>query len=307
MPMSNSIYNSYFYIIQHIETKTYYAGVRFAKKCDPKELLTVDGYCTSSDIVRKIISESGINSFIIRKIKQFQDKEDALNYETRFLKRVNARTNATFFNMHNNTAIKNNLEKSKATFMARYGVEHASQIPGVSEKRKLTMLEKYGEDCYKQTPEALEKSKQTCLEKYGVEYIAQVKTVKDKIKQTCLDRFGFGFTCSFQRPGIREKCKQTSLEKYGTETPLQNLEILAKTRESCLKTLGVEFPLQSPDIRKRSAEIRQIRANREIVKILKSYNEKYGLKIKQGWYQMSDMKLQKILDNYIEKYGTLVN
>lgn len=44
MLMNNIIYNSYFYIIQHIESKIYYAGVRYAKKCNPNELLTIGGY-----------------------------------------------------------------------------------------------------------------------------------------------------------------------------------------------------------------------------------------------------------------------
>ena len=109
--MNNIIYNSYFYIIQHTESKIYYAGVRYAKNCNPNELLTIGGYSTSSNIVNNIISEFGLSSFVIRKIKQFQTQEEVINYETRFLKRVNARTNDTFFNMHNNTAIKNNLEK----------------------------------------------------------------------------------------------------------------------------------------------------------------------------------------------------
>jgi len=206
--MNNIIYNSYFYIIQHIESKIYYAGVRYAKKCNPNELLTIGGYYTSSNIVKNIILKYGLNSFVIRKIKQFKSQEEAINYETRFLKRVNARTNDTFFNMHNNTAIKNNLEKCKQTCLKKYGVEYVSQIDEVKEKRKQTMLDKYGEDCFKQTLEALEKSKQTCLKKYGVEYVSQIDEVIEKRKQTTIEKYGV--TCVFNLPVVVQKAKNTS-------------------------------------------------------------------------------------------------
>jgi hypothetical protein len=78
-----SIYHPYFYIIQHISSGRYYAGVKYAKDSNPDDLLKSGGYQTSSKIVKQIILEEGFESFVIRKIKVFETGEAALDYESR--------------------------------------------------------------------------------------------------------------------------------------------------------------------------------------------------------------------------------
>ena len=78
-------YNSYFYIIKHKPSGQIYAGCRYAKDCNPSELLKKKGYCTSSEVVRKLIQRDGLSSFIILEIRIFKDKHKAYLYESVFL------------------------------------------------------------------------------------------------------------------------------------------------------------------------------------------------------------------------------
>tara|TARA_R110002153_G_C13183293_1_gene485312 strand:- start:67 stop:732 length:666 start_codon:yes stop_codon:yes gene_type:complete len=64
--------------------------------------MTETGYTTSSRIVNYIIQEDGLESFKILRIKTFDTGWDAVNYETRFLIRVNAKGNTRFLNRSNN-------------------------------------------------------------------------------------------------------------------------------------------------------------------------------------------------------------
>ena len=52
------------------------------------ELLQEDGYQTSSKVVKDIINTEGLNSFKIRKIKEFDNKFDAMEYEVKFLQNI---------------------------------------------------------------------------------------------------------------------------------------------------------------------------------------------------------------------------
>ena len=91
----------YFYIIKHQLSGKYYAGCKINSSADSSNLLTLNGYKTTSKVVKKIIKEDGLQSFKILKIKHFTKPEDALKYETRFLKKVKAATNSKFLNLHN--------------------------------------------------------------------------------------------------------------------------------------------------------------------------------------------------------------
>ena len=147
------MFNPYFYIIEHIPSGKYYAGVRFAKNCNKDELLQEDGYQTSSKVVKDIIDKEGLESFRIRKIKEFNNKFDAMEYETRFLQKVDAMNNDKFLNLNNTAAINYNTKK----LCEYYNVEYVSQIPYIKEKVKETNLERYGYKYSSQNPEIKKK------------------------------------------------------------------------------------------------------------------------------------------------------
>lgn len=60
------------------------------------------GYKTSSAIVKDIISREGLDAFKIRRIKHFETKEQAKDYETRFLTKVGVPFNSNWYNRHVN-------------------------------------------------------------------------------------------------------------------------------------------------------------------------------------------------------------
>lgn len=96
----------YFYIIQHLASKRYYAGSKFSKRnSDPAQLLNPNHKCpyfTSSKLIKALIAEDGVDSFVIVKLKTFPEG-GAFSYETRFLQKINARDNPNWINSHNNT------------------------------------------------------------------------------------------------------------------------------------------------------------------------------------------------------------
>ena len=193
--MDKTIYRPYFYIIQHIESGKYYAGVKYARNANPDNLLKSNGYQTSSYRIQNIILEEGVESFVIRKIKLFETGEEALDYESRFLRRVNAAFNDNFLNRSNNSisALNTDWEKHKQTCLEKFGVENPFQSEEVKEKSKQTMLERHGFEYPMQSEDVKNKSKQTCLEKFGCEIPMQSEEVKKKSKQTCLERYGFKY------------------------------------------------------------------------------------------------------------------
>jgi hypothetical protein len=91
----------YFYIIKHKPTDTLYAGCKINDSADSLNLMTKDGYKTTSKIVKKLINEGGLESFEILKIKHFDNIDQTLKYETTFLQKVKAATNPKFLNLHN--------------------------------------------------------------------------------------------------------------------------------------------------------------------------------------------------------------
>lgn len=84
---------NYFYIIEEEGTGKLYAGSRTARDAHPSDLLHT--YHTSSRTVHALI-ETG-SKFRVRKI---QVRKDALEYEERFLRRVDADLNPRFLNRH---------------------------------------------------------------------------------------------------------------------------------------------------------------------------------------------------------------
>lgn len=89
----------YFYVIKDKITHMYYAGSRTAKGCNPLEFWKENGYTTSSKEINSLVEDYSLDRFSVIKIVQRNDAED---YETRFLQKVDAKNNINFYNQHNN-------------------------------------------------------------------------------------------------------------------------------------------------------------------------------------------------------------
>lgn len=102
----------YTYLIGWTSHNKYYYGVRYAVGCNPNELWKT--YFTSSKEVKRFVENFG-NPNIIQIRKVFSKKEKACEWETKVLKRINAKDRSDFLNLTDNIAIS-----SEA---ARKGVE----------------------------------------------------------------------------------------------------------------------------------------------------------------------------------------
>ena len=284
--MSISIYSPYFYIIQHINSGKYYAGVKYAENANPDQFLKFNGYQTSSTIIKQIILEEGLDSFVIRKIKVFETGEEALDYESRFLRRVNAAFNDNFLNRSNNSISTLNVdwEKRKQGNVEKYGYEYAMQSEFIKNKGKQTNLEKYGCENVFQNEDIKYKSKQTMVEKYGYEYPSQVPEFLEKQKQTNLEKYGFSYIT--QTPEFQEKSKQTMLERYGVSNISQSPEIKEKKKEKKRQT-------------------RLFLSNQPIALEIIKYKDKYGLKLGSYWMYKSQEFLDNLLTELNMTYGDM--
>jgi hypothetical protein len=73
----------YFYKLKHIPSGKYYIGSQYGKKSDPKKFWS--SYITSSKYIKKLINETGKDSFSVIKVIS---RHDARDYESRLLKRL---------------------------------------------------------------------------------------------------------------------------------------------------------------------------------------------------------------------------
>jgi hypothetical protein len=136
--MTDSIYDTqktvpYTYLIKHTPSQKVYYGVRYAKNCNTTDLFVK--YFTSSKIIKALIKEDGIQAFTIEIRKTFDNKDDAINWENKVLKRMKVVKRDDFLNQTDNKSnYKNNtwwtgkkrphrteehIEKFKATFKER--------------------------------------------------------------------------------------------------------------------------------------------------------------------------------------------
>jgi hypothetical protein len=99
------MHKPYFYIIRHERTNMLYAGSKYGtgrlNKPNSETFLTEDGYQTSSNIIKNIIEEEGLDSFAVLRLRHFDSAKEAVDYEARFLKRVDAKNNQLFYNQSN--------------------------------------------------------------------------------------------------------------------------------------------------------------------------------------------------------------
>lgn len=96
--MSNTIYQPYTYLIGWSKQKKYYYGVKYGESANPKTFW-VDYYTSSKHI--PLLRESFGEPDIIQIRKTFKSKEDAIKWETKVLRRINAAGKEYFINETN--------------------------------------------------------------------------------------------------------------------------------------------------------------------------------------------------------------
>jgi len=280
-----AIYQPYFYVIQDNRNCIYYAGAKWVN-ADPTNFMKLGGYITSSDIIKTIIDIHGISAFVVRKIRTFETADQAQNYETRFLRRVNAKVNPKFYNGHNNDGAMN-VAKMKMVMMELYGVENAMQSQIVKNRLKNTMLVRYDVDHYSKTEEYKEKYSSTSLLRYGFDNPNKHPAIKQKIIDTNMKTFGVPYYTQSER--FRDSATNTWLEKYGVDNPSKSESIKNKIGE------------------KAKERDRKKRQRFQVVTIQK-YIDKFGSKsvgCGNAWFRKSDDFLDSLLSQTIERFGPI--
>jgi hypothetical protein len=169
--------------------------------------------------------------------------------------------------------------RKRATSLARYGVDDASQAPEVIARREATNVARYGasnpfskdastfqkvQDSMEgkrpvlkgadnpfSKPEVQEKVRQSMVEKYGAVNPQQVPTIRARTRDTMHAQYGGELMGS---PVIRAKANVTNLAKYGTTEPSRTPEVVERARQTNLTRYGVEWTNRDPDVRRRQLE-----------------------------------------------------
>ena len=169
--------------------------------------------------------------------------------------------------------------RKRATSLARYGVEDASQAPEVIARREATNVARYGAanpfsknaSTFQKVQDSLDgkrpilkgaanpfakpdvkaKIRQSMTEKYGAANPQQVSTIRARTRDTMHAQYGGELMGS---PVLREQINATNLAKYGTTEPSRTPEVVERIRQTNLTRYGVEWTNQDPEVRRRQLE-----------------------------------------------------
>ena len=170
-------------------------------------------------------------------------------------------------------------ERKRATNVARYGVEDATQTPEARARRAATNVARYGADnpfakgasTFQKVQDAIdgkrpvlkgadnpfakpdvqEKVRAAMVEKYGAANPQQVREIRARTRDTMHARYGGELLGS---PVLREQINTTNLARYGTTEPSRTPEVTERIRQTNLARYGVEWTNQDPDVRRRQLE-----------------------------------------------------
>lgn len=140
----NNTYQPYTYLITFLLTGQRYYGVRTKKNCTPDDLWHT--YFTSSNIIKQLINEHGVDAFRVEVRKTFSTKQEAILWEHKVLSRIDAAHNPLFLNKNNGSRKFIPHDKHSKETKRKIGIAHKGK----------TMSE-----------EAKEKMRNTCIERFG--------------------------------------------------------------------------------------------------------------------------------------------
>lgn len=288
------IYTPYFYIIQNLHNGMYYAGVRWNKECHPSELLAKNGYQTSSNRVKTILSEQGLDSFKIRKIKIFTTAIEAQEYEIRFLKKVDAMNNTRFYNGHNGeNLMAYGTDKYYEYMKDTYGVKYPLQSEFLRKIQADNNIKKYKVKNVFAAKEVKEKIKLTNIERYGVEHPSKSEKLLRKKSDNFMKKYGVSY--NLHTPDVKAKAA----------IALKSTEVIEKRNKTFLEKYGVINAGQMQSTKDKVLESRNKLSERPIVLKIRQYSKTFSIRLGQGWYQSSDEKLQIILNDLEKQYGII--
>lgn len=227
-----------------------YAGYKI-KNANPDLLLKVDGYLTSSNTIKNIIKDEGLESFKILDIIMEDDImipfgwNNIYAYESWFLLKNNCAKSDLWYNIHNNSS--------------------PIGMPDDSNKLK-------------------ESRKNSVSKKYGVSNISQLQSTKDKKRETIIKNYGSIENWAILR---NEKTINTCLIKYGTSSPNKDISVKLKTKNTFIQKYGVENAGQFIENR---IKISARNSEQNIIPYVCFYCGKFGLGINMIRYHFNNCK-----------------
>lgn len=172
----------YTYYLYHEQTNTHYYGVRYSKNCRPDDLWHT--YFSSSKKVKKLINEYGTDSFSVEVRKTFNDREQAILWEQKVLRRLKVLSKLEWLNDNISGAIL--LENHPKGMLGKKHTDSVKEKIGRRTKNK-TYEEIYGDraneqrqqrsNSHKNKPKPYLKGK-TYEEIYGIDRAQKLKEIR---------------------------------------------------------------------------------------------------------------------------------
>lgn len=123
------------YHLHHTPTDQHYYGVRYKNGCRASDLWIT--YFSSSPIVHQLIEQYGKESFVPSVRKIFETAEEAVEWESKFLSKVDAQHNDRWLNRHNGKDNFMGPHKHSEESKAKIGKAQKGKV--VSEETKAKM------------------------------------------------------------------------------------------------------------------------------------------------------------------------
>jgi|LakMenEpi03Aug12_release.lakeMendotaPanAssembly.Ray.scaffolds.fasta_scaffold691402_1 hypothetical protein len=210
----------FFYILRHNVTNIRYAGIKFAKGCNPSDLLRT--YFTSSAIVKPMLLEDR-TCFSIEQIIEFETKEQAIDFEEAFLTERQAHLSPEWYNQSAGRAI--NPDRVVETCMEKYGVDNWMKSEE-AKSQKLGFKEGNTHGCFPRSDETKKKMSESFTGRvYSDEHNEKLRQSKlgtkasDETKQKLSDiRKGKPRPASFSAK-MSEKMKGENNPMFGKVSP----------------------------------------------------------------------------------------
>lgn len=105
----------YVYWIQHIPSMMLYHGRKYEEStCDSSTFMTKSGYQTSSIHIKELIERDVLESFRVLCIRHFATAQEVIDYEKKFLVKIDAKNHPRYINKSNGGAPQGpHLEETK--------------------------------------------------------------------------------------------------------------------------------------------------------------------------------------------------
>lgn len=215
----------YTYLIGWSQHNKYYYGVRISDSVVNPEYDLWNVYKTSSKVVKAFYKQHG-EPDIIQVRRTFVNKEDALKWERKVLKRMDVVNNPKFLNMNNGSnqgLMIVNLpkveQKIEETNMIKYGTPYTTQLDVVKEAREKASYKKYGAS----NPVYSEEFQNHVREKQ------KTTEYKEKMSNSLKKTFE-----NYDWTERNKKIQETNFERYGVSCSMNTQEQIALRNEFVL-------------------------------------------------------------------------